>query len=134
MPRPRKQPANRRTEAIACRLTAAERAQITMGARRAGLTVSDYLRQQALVGRVVVREQRRLDHAAFDQIRRLGVNLNQLTRLAHQTGQIPPEVARAAAAVEKVLGREIDQASLRASHAGESPATHDGSVPTGSGE
>jgi hypothetical protein len=49
-----------------------------------------------------------MDHATFDQLRRIGVNLNQLTRLAHQEGGVPPEVSRAAATVERFIVRALD--------------------------
>lgn len=109
MARPKKQPAERRTVSLSCRVTPAERLRIDTAAMHAGLTTSEYIRRLALRGRVVVKEQRALDHAAFDQLRRLGVNLNQLTRLAHQTGNIPPELRRAATAVEQAVVRALDQ-------------------------
>jgi Mobilization protein NikA len=103
MARPKKQPAERRMVSLSCRVTALERLRIDTAAAQAGLSASEYIRQQALRGRVIVAERRTLDPAAFDQLRRIGVNLNQLTRVAHSSGEIPPEMARAAAAVERVI-------------------------------
>lgn len=114
MPRPRKTPSDLRTQSLTCRLTEAERLQIEQAAYRAGLTASEYLRRHALTGRVVVRETRTLDHAAFDQLRRIGVNLNQLARHTNATGALLPEVARAAEAVERVLSRLLDDGSAPA--------------------
>ena len=82
MARPRKEPDDRRSETLAIRLTVAERIRVEQAAFAAGLSASEYARSLVLAGRVVVRQNRALDHAAFDELRRIGVNLNQLTRLA----------------------------------------------------
>lgn len=107
MGRPKKQPADRRTISLSCRLTEAERLVIEQAATRAGMSASDYVRKQLLSGKVIVRETRRLDHAAFDQLRRIGVNLNQLTRIANRTGKIPYEIAKLSAAIERLIVREL---------------------------
>jgi hypothetical protein len=108
MARPKKQPAERRTISLSCRVTAQERLRIETAAGHAGVSSSEYMRRQVLTGRVIVRERRVIDHATFDQLRRIGVNLNQLTRLAHQEGEVPPEVSRAAATVERFIVRALD--------------------------
>lgn len=107
MARPKKQPAERRTVSLSCRVTPGERLRIDSAAAHAGLSPSEYIRRQALTGRVTVQEKRTLDPAVFDQIRRIGVNLNQLTRLAHKARKIPPELGRAAAAVERTIARVL---------------------------
>lgn len=107
MGRPKKQPAERRTISLSCRLTEAERLIIEQAAIGAGLSASDYVRRQLLTGKVIVRENRSLDHATFDQLRRIGVNLNQLTRIANRTGNIPYEIAKVAAAIEQLIVREL---------------------------
>ena len=53
------------------------------------MSLTDYARQQLLRGRVVVHKTRQLDHAVFDQLRRIGVNLNQLTYLAQRHKELP---------------------------------------------
>ncbi|MFW6027320.1 MAG: plasmid mobilization protein [bacterium] len=108
MVRPKKQPAEKRSEALACRLTPSERLRIERAAAHAGVSPSEYIRNQALTGRVNVPARRTLDPAAFDQVRRIGVNLNQLTRLAHRTGRVDREVRQAAATVERLVRRAID--------------------------
>jgi hypothetical protein len=62
---------------------------------------------QALRGRIVIREHTTLDHAAFDQLRRIGVNLNQLTRLANATGEIPPKLSVLFTELDAFLSREL---------------------------
>jgi uncharacterized protein (DUF1778 family) len=108
MPRPRKTDGERRSEALGLRLTPAERIRIERAAAQAGLTASEYVREQVLRGRVVVRQNRTLDHAAFDELRRVGVNLNQLTRLAHQREQFPAGLTEVFAQLDALLARELD--------------------------
>jgi hypothetical protein len=129
MGRPKKQPEERRTISLSCRVTAVERLRIETAADHAGLSASEYLRRQALTGRVVVRERRVIDHATFDQLRRIGVNLNQLTRLAHQAGEIPAELSRAAAIVERFIVRALDPEPGPAVPVGgeDEPSSEDGS-------
>ena len=74
----------------------------------AGLSASEYARALVLAGRVVVRQNRTLDHAVFDELRRIGVNLNQLTRLAHQRQQFPAGLTEVFAALERILARELE--------------------------
>jgi hypothetical protein len=108
MPRPRKELDDRRSETLAIRLTSAERIRVEQAAFAAGLSASEYARSLVLAGRVVVRQNRALDHAAFDELRRIGVNLNQLTRLAHQRGQFPAGLADVFATLERILIRELE--------------------------
>jgi hypothetical protein len=113
MPRPKKNDDDRRTETLAFRLTPAERLRIEQAAVAAGRSASEYARELTLTGRVVMQQRLALDPASFDQLRRIGVNLNQLARLANQTKRLPPELGRTCAAVEQFLARALDSGSLR---------------------
>ena len=107
MARPRKEDTARRSAQIGVRYTEDELDQLAQAAARAGLPVAASIRQLSLSGRVVVPERRSLDWPAFDELRRIGVNLNQAVRVANTQRFIPPELIRAAAAVEAFLSREI---------------------------
>ena len=107
MARPRKATADKRTAQIGVRYTPDELAQLARAAALAGLSPSAYIRQASLSGRVTVSARRSLEWPVFDQLRRIGVNLNQAVRVANAHGRIPPELVRAAAAVEAFLMREI---------------------------
>ncbi|GGU96093.1 hypothetical protein GCM10010182_10830 [Actinomadura cremea] len=48
------------------------------------------------------------------QLNRIGVNLNQLARIANSTGQTPPELPAALTYLEKIL-RRVDAASVETS-------------------
>ena len=80
---------------------------LVRAADRAGQPLVTLLRNRALKARVTTTSVRRLDPETVDQLRRIGVNLNQAMRLANATRTIPPELVSAAAAVEDFLTREI---------------------------
>jgi hypothetical protein len=103
MARPKKNPGELKAEFLAFRLTPSERLQIEEAARDAGMSAAAYARMLTLSRRVTVRQHSTLDPAVFDQLRRIGVNLNQLTRLANATGTIPPELSRTFAAINRIL-------------------------------
>jgi uncharacterized protein (DUF1778 family) len=107
MARPKKDPDERRTETLAFRLTPTERIRIEQAAARAGLPPSAYARMQAIRGRVVSSERRTLAPDLFDEPRRIGVNLNQLTRLAHIREEPPPELPHLCAALDRFLAKEL---------------------------
>lgn len=107
MARPRKDDTARRTAQIGVRYTGDELMQLTRGAARAGLPLAAYIRQLSLSGRVTVQQCRSLDWPAFDELRRIGINLNQAMRVANARGRISPALESAAAAVEAFLSREI---------------------------
>lgn len=107
MARPRKETAERRSVTLGLRLTPAERLRIEEAAGKAGITPSAYIRTQALKGRVVVSEQRTLAPELFDELRRIGVNLNQLTRLAHIREEPPPHLPHLCEALDRFLAREF---------------------------
>lgn len=107
MARPRKPDSDRRTARLDIRFAAGELEQLALQAERAGLPLSAYVREAALKGRVTVPARRRLDWTVLDELRRIGVNLNQAVRVANRRGFIAPELVRAATAVEAFLMREI---------------------------
>jgi hypothetical protein len=103
MARPRKGRDDQLSEMLRCRLRPAEYLRIRQAAQRANMSVSDYTRRMLLTGTVVIRKTRTLDPEVFDQLRRIGINLNQAVHKLHATGMIPPELARAAAVVEAIV-------------------------------
>jgi hypothetical protein len=108
MARPRKPDPERKSTRLAVRLTPAERLQIEQAAHQAGMSASSYIRAQILQGRVELSRHRSLPPALFDQIRRIGVNLNQLTKIANQTGKMPGDLPRVCKAIEDFLVRELE--------------------------
>ena len=72
-------------------------------AARARLSLSDYARRMLLTGQVTIRQVQSLDADAIEQLRKIGINLNQAVHKLHATGEIPPELASAAAIVEAYI-------------------------------
>lgn len=87
--RPKMKPGEGRTAQIHVLLTEAERERIRTWAADTQLTVSDFVRRRAL-GRPILP---RVDGEARRQLRRIGVNLNQLARVANTAGQLTHEDA-----------------------------------------
>ena len=82
--RPRKTGSTGRASRVHVLLTAAEKARVRREASAGGLSISEYARRRML-GRSVVP---RVDADAERQLRRIGVHLNQLARVANAAGQV----------------------------------------------
>ena len=107
MARPRKQKSDSRGESVSFRLTPDELAAVEARAKKAGLTRSDYLRRMALKGKISVAPPARLDFKLVAELNRIGVNLNQMTRAANATGEVPPEVTRLCRRLETIITEAI---------------------------
>ena len=107
MTRPRKTEAARRSRRLIVRLTDEERALICANARKAKLRTSEYVRRVAIRGEIVVREQSGYGMALASQLRRIGVNLNQLMPIAHMNGEVPAELGSVFQKLETLLDRII---------------------------
>lgn len=102
--RPRK--AGGRSRAVYVRLTDQESEIISARARAAGVSVPWFLVDAALDPRQSVAERRALIEELLSTRRlvgRVSNNLNQLTRVANATGEVPQEANAALEAVARVL-------------------------------
>ncbi len=108
MARPKKSKEERLTELLVIRLSTSDYAKLAHVSEDAGITLSDYARQQILNGRVIIKQTRKLDHEAYDQLRRLGILLNQLTKTSNYTGKISPEIVQLSKRIEHFLINNID--------------------------
>ena len=111
MARPKKLQEERLTERIKFDVRRSDFLHASQNAEKAGMSLTAYSRQQFLKGRVVIKKTRHLDYAAYDQLRRIGVNLNQIARKFHMTGKTPKELSRVCVRIEKFLMEHIDVAS-----------------------
>ena len=103
MARPKKSPAEKFSKQLPpVRCTEGEYATIQARAAQANVTMTEYLRQMALKGKIMV-QQSKHDFAVADQLRRIGVNINQQTRIANATGEFPPELRRLWVTLEGLL-------------------------------
>ena len=108
MARPTKLLEDRLTERIKFDLRGSDFLAAIQAAEKAGMTLTGYARQQFLRGRVVIKQTRQLDYGAYDQLRRIGVNLNQIARKFHQSGKPPKELSRMCVLIEKYLKEHVD--------------------------
>ena len=91
MPRPKKSPEEKRDLRVAFRLSAPDAEALGARAKAAGLSVGAYARMMALKGKVQIVTRNEPDFALLDQLRRIGVNLNQLAREQHRRGHHDPD-------------------------------------------
>jgi Bacterial mobilisation protein (MobC) len=84
--RPRKLDLDKRTKLIAARVRPDELAAIEGRAAAANLPLSEFVREQALSGSIVVRAFRTLSAIDRHDLARIGSNLNQIARICNTTG------------------------------------------------
>lgn len=105
MARPRKQAEQKRSRVIAFRVTDEEYDRVQIKAGTARLEVGDFARLAALNRPVVVNQNATPDIEAVDQLRRLGVNFNQIARALNSGGVLPQNFQRLCVHVESLLER-----------------------------
>ena len=84
--RPRKIDLDRRTKLIAARVRPDELAAIEGRAAAANLPLSEFVREQALSGAILVRTFRTLSAIDRHDLARIGSNLNQIARICNTIG------------------------------------------------
>lgn len=90
------------------RCTEDEKKLIRQHAKTTGLSMSEYVRQMALHGQIIVK-QSALNMDALHQLRKLGVNLNQQTKKLNTTGVMPAELKKLWGKLENVLDHMMKQ-------------------------
>lgn len=99
MARPKADPMEVRSGQVKFRLSAIERAQLETRAEQAGKTVTDFARTAALGKPLKVVQHASPDMETRTELRRIGVNLNQIAKRLNQTGGHAP------AALLEVIGK-----------------------------
>ena len=92
MARPRLSPTARRTRTVCARLTEAEARELAARAASAGEATSVYVRRRALGEPVRHAAVQRLGAEERVELRRIGVNLNQIARALNAGGRVPTGV------------------------------------------
>lgn len=112
--RPPKQAAQRRTERLMLNFTPAERDELERQAEAAGLTLSAWCRRCLLGGdrpteafTGLAAPPPPLPSELFNELNRIGINLNQLTRHANTHGEIPSEVTELCDRIDRLLVRSL---------------------------
>ena len=80
MARPKKKTEDRRNKNLQVRLKKAEYRKLRSDARKASLTLSNYVRAKLLEGEITAPKVPVANLQAAHQLRKIGVNLNQLAR------------------------------------------------------
>lgn len=110
MARPKKNVAEKQDSRFpTVRCTKGELASLKTRAAQAGMTMSEYVRTMALNGKVTVK-QNKYDFELVDQLRRVGVNINQQTKIANATGELPPGLRSLWRRLEGILDEIINAA------------------------
>ena len=113
MPRPRKADSDKLSALIpAIRCHPAEREALAAQATAAGLSLSAYVRALAAEDTPIVAPEPLADVELIAELKRIGVNLNQIARVANATGELPARLADALIQHEALLETLID-GSLR---------------------
>lgn len=73
------------------RCTEQEKNKIYEQSLKAGLSLSEYIRQMALNGKIMVK-QSDVDFETVQQLRKIGVNINQQTKKLNATGKVNYEL------------------------------------------
>lgn len=108
MPRPKKPAETQRTKQLNCRVTEDEFATIQARTAQTKMTQSDYVRHMAVNGNLVIKENSTFPPELIYQLNRIGTNLNQLTRVANATGEIPPDLSATLKRINELLNKAID--------------------------
>jgi len=102
----------RRTRRLIVRTSDEEHTLIGRRAAEAGLTRSEYARRMLIDGRVEVNRELGYARSLVHQLRRIGVNINQLMAIAHIDGVLPPDLIRLSAKLEVLLDRMLGRLDI----------------------
>lgn len=109
MTRPQKKDSEKSSAVLPpIRCTVNEKTAITEKAKQLGLSVSEYVRQMALKGSIIVR-QSLADFTYLQQLRSIGVNLNQQTRKLNATGKDTSELESLRRKLDAMLEKLLDK-------------------------
>ena len=113
MARPQKQARQKRDQFLRVRLTPDEQSAVVARAAQAGIAMSDYARDLLLRGRIeIVSAPPALSIEAITELNRIGVNLNQLTRIANATGEMPARLPSTLDRINALLDEAMDLANI----------------------
>lgn len=108
MARPTKDEATRLSHTLPpVRCTAEEKKQIQTKSDELGLSISEYVRQMVLNGQIIIKHSK-ADFELTQQLRKLGVNLNQQTKKLNGTGVMPVELTTLWKKLEQTLDKMME--------------------------
>jgi len=103
MARPKKKIAEKHDSRFpTVRCTQGELASLKSLSAQTGLTLSEYIRRQTLKGKVVIKKER-INFPIVQELNKIGVNLNQLTRKANMKGDFPAGLQKVFSDLENIF-------------------------------
>ena len=90
MARPKKNPTDRRTEQVSVRLSPLELARLQEKADQSRQTITAFVRASAMGKSITVQQGRADDFELRQELRRIGVNLNQIAKALNARQQVLP--------------------------------------------
>lgn len=109
MARPKADPSIARTEHVSVRLSPLELAQLKDKAAQSKRPMTDFVRAAALGKRVTITESTAPDFAIRHELRRIGVNMNQIAHsLNAGLGYVPDELRAVCEKLDRLFDRWLD--------------------------
>ena len=109
MARPKIDPAERRTEQVSLALSPMELGNLKTKASQADTTVTAFVRAAALGQRVSVTKSTAPDFVTRDELRRIGVNLNQIAKaLNARKDALPASLVSTCEKLDALFDRWLD--------------------------
>ena len=106
MGRPEKSPQDRHSETVRVPLRPADHARLQSMADKAETTITDFVRASALGQKFTVIQSDAPDFETVEQLRRIGVNLNQIAKRLNERKSVKPErLDSALADLQNLLSR-----------------------------
>ena len=110
MARPKKDISEKLTRRLPhMRCTESEYASIQARAAQTGKSMSAYVREMALKGKIVIKESK-ADFDLIQELNRIGINLNQLTRKANIHDEFPEGLEDVFSSLQEVLDKLLNPA------------------------
>tara|TARA_B100000745_G_C19968196_1_gene327566 strand:- start:225 stop:554 length:330 start_codon:yes stop_codon:yes gene_type:complete len=104
MARPLKKVDDKQSAVITIRCSFDEKNLIKGNAERAGLSLSDYMRQMGANGKIIIR-QNMVELGLAGELRKIGVNLNQQTRNFNASGKPPIQLEQTWLKLENLIDK-----------------------------
>lgn len=112
MPRPKIDPTKRRTSQVSVAVSPAELAALQVKADQSGMTVTAFTRSAALSRKLVSTPRSSVDFETRQELRRIGVNLNQITKaLNARRDALPASLVQTCAKLDALFDRILTDGS-----------------------
>ena len=114
MPRPPKQPDERKTRVISYRVTDSERAKLAQRAATSNMRINEFAKALALSksDTLTVETTTRYDPMLINELNRIGTNLNQMVKRFHITGRVSPKMEALCGRIDALIDEALNVEDL----------------------